>query len=208
MWKHQLRKCCYCERQRDLKREPDIEHFRPKGAVWEDRTHPGYWWLAYRWGNLYFACKTCNQEYKETHFPLIGGTRARGPSDSLASEQPALIDPSADNPEELLDYTWEPGPIPLAKPIGRDAEGRGQTTVNTVGLDRTELNTQRGRLLVSLEGLAHQLITALNTPHVNEDCVRLAKKRVLDATKAEKEFAGFRREYFRKLGLGDYVADD
>lgn len=29
----QYGKCCYCERRRDQKGEPDIEHFRPKAKL-------------------------------------------------------------------------------------------------------------------------------------------------------------------------------
>lgn len=36
-----LGKCAYCER--DCKAE--IEHYRPKKRVAEDRAHPGYYWL-------------------------------------------------------------------------------------------------------------------------------------------------------------------
>ena len=65
LYDHHNKKCCYCERKRDLKREPDIEHFRPKAKVTEDAEHPGYWWLAYDWKNLFFSCRTCNQEFKK-----------------------------------------------------------------------------------------------------------------------------------------------
>src|SRR5258708_7871972 len=30
----------------------DIDHFRPKLAVKEDITHPGYYWLAFDWTNM------------------------------------------------------------------------------------------------------------------------------------------------------------
>ncbi|KHD08572.1 hypothetical protein PN36_02120 [Candidatus Thiomargarita nelsonii] len=65
LWEYHNRKCCYCERKRDLKRESDVEHFRPKAAVTEDKEHDGYWWLAYEWDNYFFSCKLCNQEYKK-----------------------------------------------------------------------------------------------------------------------------------------------
>jgi len=67
--RYQDGKCCYCERKREPKREPDIDHFRPKGGVTEDPEHPGYWWLAYEWSNLYFSCKPCNENAKKNRFP-------------------------------------------------------------------------------------------------------------------------------------------
>ena len=63
-------KCAYCE-DRIVSTQPgDIEHYRPKGCVTnEDGSrvmvdanggkkvpHPGYYWLAYEWTNLLYAC--------------------------------------------------------------------------------------------------------------------------------------------------------
>ena len=56
-------KCAYCER--DLSPPWDVEHFRPKGRVAERREHPGYYWLAYEWTNLYPSCQNCNQRRKD-----------------------------------------------------------------------------------------------------------------------------------------------
>jgi hypothetical protein len=66
--KYQNGKCCFCERRRDAKLEADVEHFRPKLKVTENAGHPGYWWLAYEWSNLLFACKACNSGHKKTIF--------------------------------------------------------------------------------------------------------------------------------------------
>ena len=80
----------------------DVEHYRPKGKVEEDDTHAGYWWTAYEWTNLLYACKYCNQEHKKNYFPLLeGGQRARGPKDDLGQELPALLNPYEDDPECL-----------------------------------------------------------------------------------------------------------
>src|SRR4051794_1771095 len=41
-------KCVYCET--DLHRwDWDVEHFRPKGRVFERSDHPGYFWICYDW---------------------------------------------------------------------------------------------------------------------------------------------------------------
>lgn len=209
LWRHHKQKCCYCERYRDPKREPDIEHFRPKAEVSEEGPRSlGYWWLAYRWSNLFFSCRTCNQEYKKNHFPLLGGSRAVSPKDRLSEELPALIDPCSDDPESALKYIWETGKHPMAKPIGFDSQGRGQATIESIGLDRSTLNDQRGRAMLLLEAIAQKAITALGTPTVTENYKNDALRAILTATEADQEFAGFRRAYFRALGLGEYVADD
>ncbi len=103
IWRHHHKKCCYCERKRDLKRESDVEHFRPKAGVTEEKAHPGYWWLAYEWTNYLFSCKACNQEYKKNHFPLLpNGRRAFKEEDDLSDEKPVLIE---------QDLTQAPGKI-------------------------------------------------------------------------------------------------
>ena len=55
------RKCAYCEHP--LQRfDWEVEHFRPHGAVQEEPDHPGYYWLAYHFDNLFPSCIWCNQK--------------------------------------------------------------------------------------------------------------------------------------------------
>ena len=76
LWEVQHGKCCYCEREYERKHS-DVEHFRPKAEALRDGglKTSGYWWLAYRFGNLYFGCLICNR-IKGAKFPLATGTRA------------------------------------------------------------------------------------------------------------------------------------
>ena len=72
--KAQHGKCAYCEMQQQSTALP-TEHFRPKGGVTTDVdyvTSPqGYWWLAWSWHNLFFACGTCNSPARKgNHFAL------------------------------------------------------------------------------------------------------------------------------------------
>lgn len=55
-------KCAYCETFYSASAPVDVEHYRPKGAVAEAPTHPGYWWLAMRWENLLPSCIDCNRK--------------------------------------------------------------------------------------------------------------------------------------------------
>jgi uncharacterized protein (TIGR02646 family) len=208
-WRDQHKKCCYCERHRDWKREPDIEHYRPKGKVDKDTRHQGYWWLAYTWSNLLFSCKRCNAEYKKTQFPLRqGGTRSYGPTDKLDMELPWLINPSKEDPESCLSYDWVDGAIPLAKPIGCDPNGRGSRTIEILGLDEDEINEERGRELTILRGIQRTLDAALALPQVDSGYKENAKRAVYEATRPKQRFAGFRRAYFKKVGLGEYICSD
>lgn len=111
LWQMQHRKCCYCEREYERKYS-DVEHFRPKAeAMRHDGTsEPGYWWLAYRFDNLYFACPPCNRT-KSTHFPLVPGTLMGGP------ELGEVVPVQPQDPD---------GPLPAFRAPCRGATIRGQ----------------------------------------------------------------------------------
>lgn len=107
LWAMQRKKCGYCERRRDVNRESDIDHFRPKAEVTLAPAHDGYWWLAYDWNNLLFCCRYCNQRYKLNHFPVESEANRVGKENTpLAGERAYLIDPcdAADDPENFLAY--------------------------------------------------------------------------------------------------------
>ena len=107
-------KCWYTE-CKSPGADNDIDHFRPKGRVREDRTHPGYYWLAFDWKNMRLSCQRANRPRiapgapvaggKATHFPLLPtGVRARAPGDDLALEHPALLDPTEPGDPVLLTF--------------------------------------------------------------------------------------------------------
>ena len=123
LWKQQHMKCCYCELRRDRRREMDVDHFRPKAKVEEDKTHMGYWWLAYEWQNLLYSCKYCNQEHKKNFFPLLeNGIRARLPEDELTLERPALLNPYVDDVERCFGYEWVHSAHHMVEVTGVDCE--------------------------------------------------------------------------------------
>jgi uncharacterized protein (TIGR02646 family) len=133
----QHNKCCFCER----KAEGDVEHFRPKNGYQQVATdklqYPGYYWLAYEWPNLFFACGPCNQRHKRNLFPLADPTRrARSHHDDAAGETPLLLDPAADQPEDHIQFHQE-----LAQAVNGDP--RGQTTIDVLRLNREDLRESR-----------------------------------------------------------------
>lgn len=161
LYEAQKHKCAYCERLPGLNNQP-VEHFRPKaGAVRGDpRLENGraetdgehYWWLAWSWSNLFFACTTCNgRGTKGNWFPLQVGTQAipPPPREALAElpathwdtsgEQPMLIDPSVEDPMDFI--VWLPSNPEEEEwtrlrwlPFGVD--DRGEVTIATFKLDR------------------------------------------------------------------------
>ena len=48
-------KCAYCEWKPTGGSDWDVEHYRPKGKVFEHEDHPGYYWLAYTWNCLLYT---------------------------------------------------------------------------------------------------------------------------------------------------------
>lgn len=126
-------KCAYCESFYASTAPVDVEHYRPKGAVHEDRSHPGYWWLGMDWENLLPSCIDCNRKRKQSvpslsaklltlhegrggfshgmlvssgkkdSFPVLG-TRAMAEASSILDEYPLLLDPCRDDPSEHLRF--------------------------------------------------------------------------------------------------------
>lgn len=140
----QHRKCCYCEGRSDAFAAADVEHYRPKGAVRQDKKSqkqfPGYYWLAYSWENLYLCCQVCNRSGKRDLFPLADpAARARSHRDDVADESPLLLDPDGpEDPREHIRFRQE-------RAVGLTDTGR--RTIEVLGLNRPELCDARlGRL--------------------------------------------------------------
>ncbi len=137
-------KCAYCEVQQQSTALP-TEHFRPKAGVTDDPDHltssQGYWWLAWSWENLFFACDTCNsQARKGSHFALEpGSTPLVVEQQPPGGEVPMFIDPAREDPIDHivfvreLPHRWVPRP--------RGGSPRGDYTIKKLGLDRPELVT-------------------------------------------------------------------
>lgn len=117
-------KCAYCETR--LAGLPmDVEHWRPKNAVYNEKTKklmkPGYFWLGADWDNLFPSCADCNRARNHKHylteektklgkanrFPIEDeNKRCKKPGDE-DNEKPLLINPCKDNPEEYLEFSEE-----------------------------------------------------------------------------------------------------
>ena len=171
-------KCSYCERLRNANAEADVDHFRPKLAV-TGSSHSGYWWLAYAWKNYFFSCVACNRDFKKNHFPLSQeSSRAQRPSDSLKRECALLIDPSIENPELFIGFDWDSAPNQVLI-FGIDAEGKGATTINILGLDcRDDLSESRLKTLTSLR-FAEKVVRSPAPPtDLYNDAVEQLKQRI------------------------------
>lgn len=132
----QNQKCCFCEKGREHVHE--VEHFRPKKAVRQEKgdplMYPGYYWLAYDWSNLLMACRFCNGR-KGTLFPLRDpDARARSHNDDISEEEPLLIQPDKEDPSEHIAFREH-----VAVPV----TDKGKRTIDVCGLNRDQLRSDR-----------------------------------------------------------------
>jgi hypothetical protein len=148
-------KCAYCESTVEVVATLEVEHYRPKKAVKEVANHKGYYWLAYEWTNLLYACPKCNgTSNKGSRFP-IAGMRVKEESmhngeisyaafdiqsPILADEKPLLLNPEIDR--DLATH--------FAFTRNGEIEGntiRGKATIDICDLNRDGLIKARKQLV-------------------------------------------------------------
>lgn len=141
-------KCAYCE-TKDARSHGAVEHFRPKNG-WRQRAgeslqRPGYFWLAYDWENLLFACPMCNDAgHKGNRFPLANPrARATPAQPDHRGERPLLLNvyESRTDPERHIAWSAH-----VPRPEGKSR--RGRETIGVFGLDRDRLLIDRRRDLL------------------------------------------------------------
>ncbi|WP_437637460.1 HNH endonuclease [Sorangium sp. So ce854] len=149
LWKSQGRTCCYCERRID-RLYNDVEHFRPKTRAYRGGGRPthGYWWLAWTWENLLFACPRCNRRHKKNRFPLARGSGILPTGHCPPGpERALLVDPSGtDDPVDHIQFVplHQAGKGEKWLPVPRGGSRRGKRTIQVLKLDRPALVTDYG----------------------------------------------------------------
>lgn len=222
-------KCCYCEVKLDLIQAKqkyglngDLEHFRPKSSVLEVADHPGYWWLASDWSNLFIACQRCNRGNfssgnstgKANRFPLeYEGDRAYNPESNLSKESPLLLNPCVDNPLDHLVFS-EDGRV------YSDTE-KGKTSILVYGLNREGLVKRRQKVaeyILARSTALFDLWKAVkfssrtkNNKLENKE-IKFRIEELNKLTEANQEFAGLKRQFvrqaFEKLEILDLVGNE
>ncbi len=190
-------KCAYCE----MHCKAEIEHYRPKKAVNEDKTHPGYYWLCYEWSNLLPSCRYCNTEGgKGNQFPIISKNRVNSPTygvkkidrarwvalnTPLIDEQAMLLHPEIDDPKNYLDFN-----ISATKDgveiQGKDSDNRGATTVKICNLNRSYLKLNRLESVhYNIKNKINQVLDLVVKGMIPEDKIAAAMKIVFQQLEEE-----------------------
>lgn len=187
--------CCYCESYYAHTTYGDVEHFRPKGFYQQnkgDKQHrPGYYWLAYMWENLMYACERCNRSYKKNYFPLKDPQKRFDPAVlDTSEEEPLLINPyEEEHPEEHLTFK---GPI-----IGYLTD-EGMNSIEFYGLDREVLNEERRKVFNPINALVETLKIVRGTGKESE--VESQVRRIVDET-----IKSGRYTLMIKCNFGEYI---
>lgn len=183
-------KCCFCEKK--IGSEGDVEHFRPKGGFRQQkRSHlvkPGYYWLAYEWANLLWACPICNQRFKGNSFPLRNPVaRAVNHRANVTQEEPLLINPAEADPAPLIGFRQE-----VAYPINRNAQA--EASIEVLGLNRPNLIEERREHLALLHSL-HKILSRNELSRTTAGRAILAETRAFlqQATQDSAKFAAMAR---------------
>ena len=182
--KAQHGKCFLCESKVTHIAFGDVEHFRPKAGHRQKESdelgRPGYYWLAYEWSNLFFACQICNQKFKKNLFPLSNpARRAVSHRSDITQERPLFVDPAVDDPLQFISFRKEI-PFPL------NNSRRAKATIKLLGLDRPELNEVRLDRYWMLEAL-------FKVAHLGIAESAEAQEMLDDAVMAHAEFSSMAR---------------
>jgi 5-methylcytosine-specific restriction endonuclease McrA len=193
-------KCAYCESKIYTNQYGDLDHYRPKGAVRDERTgrpvrldlgtgesnHPGYYWLAYDWQNLLPTCELCNRPSlsrspgrvgKHDFFP-VESFRAIRPGEE-AREIPLLLHPVLDDPSEHLGL--DPTGVLFEK------TKRGRMTIDLLGLNDRDLPNDRRETYERAELLAQNLL-ALTDRDPSSREIPVLLKRLLELAAGRGSF--------------------
>lgn len=129
-------RCMYCVDSHGS----DIEHFRPKAH------YPA---SAFRWPNMLLCCTECGR-FKGSHFPM-------------ANRRPLLIDPTAEDPWQHLDFDPDTGNLTARFDVRANGwSAKGTSTVEVLRLDRREaVATGYVRTYRRLSGILQASMTLL-----------------------------------------------
>ncbi|WP_144473224.1 HNH endonuclease family protein [Bacillus tropicus] len=217
-------KCAYCESKYKYVHPMEVEHFRPKAGVKQEREDKrnlsGYYWLAWDWNNLFPSCIKCNRESKQkTHergkvltgkgnlFPLEDDlNRATRHYHSIESEIPLILNPCLDNPEDHIEFTNNGVIRPVL--IDGDESIKGKTSINVYALDRIDLTIEREEVAILIKeqiervkSLMEKIIDYPNDPRFGED-LEIEIKKLNSYMQPDKKYSQMAKQIIKRFEAG------
>ncbi len=185
-------KCSYCEGAVEHVAWGDVEHYRPKSV---------YWWLAYTWENLLLSCQICNNR-KSNEFP-VRNQRATFENPDLDAEDPGIVNPMTEDPEEYFEYEYygeEAALIPGSE-LNNGASERVRVSIAVCDLNREELKRRRTRVLAELKSLIEIYLSSGQNTLIHQKAEMMLKNKA----SGESPFTGIVRYYLRRRGLDHLI---
>ncbi|TAD96948.1 MAG: hypothetical protein EAZ97_13135 [Bacteroidetes bacterium] len=204
-------KCAFCESKDNGTSKFEIEHYRPKKEVTEDKNHNGYYWLAYEWTNLLISCPYCNRGTNAKHnkFPIIGNRiysenyliNKHFDIDSFnleklqELEQPLLLHPEIDNPISHLIFKNNGKILGISQ--------RGRATIRICNLNRSLLKSRRWKKIKtvhkSLKLLIEDYLVKKITPEYFKNQLKSIFEKIKNSEQGHKEFTLLGKNMFERF---------
>ena len=202
----QFDKCGFCESDVKAAGHGDVEHYYPKGEVWELTvkgrrrskrvlSERGYWWKAYDWSNYLFACQKCNGSFKGSYFP-VKETPRRLPPDHRPSKRFPTETPLLLNPYENIDPTKHLKFANQGLVLSLNASPFGEETIRTCGLNRPELIQARDAIYIR----ANELMSELSEATTKKETLSALKKSYA-LGRDDRPHSGMVRAIFKEFGV-------
>lgn len=192
--------------------DDDIDHYRPKGRIFEDKEHGGYWWEALNWRNFRLSCHRANRlrqnpESGETlgkgdHFPLaeLDG-RWAGP-ETACNEKPLLLDPVSAVDSAHLTFEIN-GKVALSPRFANDdlAKRRFEASRAYLHLDWPAIKQQRQLLYADIarrvdDGNAAELSLKRDEPGARDRLDRVVGE-LIELAQPQKPYSRAAQSYIR-----------
>jgi uncharacterized protein (TIGR02646 family) len=160
-------KCAYCESFILHTEYGNIEHFRPKSKYPEK---------CFDWNNLLLSCNICNgKKYKGDNFPII-------------SEEPLIIDPTKENPNNYLCFEFDLA-TGTANVLPQNI--KGETSIEILGLNRPSLVMHRSKKVRDM------IYCTLQANEGNKE----QKEKLLEYCSEENEYSAFAIALCKKFNI-------
>ncbi len=192
-------KCAFCEQRVE---QGHIEHYRPKTI---------YYWLAFSWDNLIFACSLCN-ENKGKNFEIENTQVTFQNSDenikhihtSSSSydklEQPKMVNPEVTDPSGKIKFD--------KRGFVESDDERFAYTIKICQIDRADLNDERRKLLNTFKEDIQSILVEFKNPDEQRVAIEtIVRKFIRDSKDSTSSFLAFKRFAIDSKWLNEIIKE-